>query len=339
MLLAGHATAGRSGVVSTYSSQVEKALLLNVNMFKIIKSVFNSAKREITDDPEVKKSVSRNPRIFDFIKSRLDPEVEFGLTLTIGVLITLFFVYLFFGVVQDLIGHEPLVQSDLLLINLIKDFRTPSLNNVMFFFTCLAQWQVVFFGVALVCVLFAVSRKWHQIVALVISVAGGQFFVWIIKNALDRPRPPLLDALVQERSYSFPSGHAFIAFSFYGLIAYFVFKTVKSKLMKAATVVFLLVLILAIGLSRLYLGAHWPSDVLASYAAGAAWLAALITALEIQDRLDSGTQQKPFLKKSSLVSLGLALFIVWASYLGYFFYAHPLPHKVVGAKQAAISKQ
>jgi membrane-associated phospholipid phosphatase len=84
-----------------------------------------------------------------------------------------------------------------------------------------------------------------------------------------RPRPDLVQVWVVERGNGFPSGHAFYAMLFLGLMAYFAFTYLRRPGLRMFIVVSLLMLILLIGASRVYLGAHWPSDVLGGYLIGA----------------------------------------------------------------------
>jgi len=108
-------------------------------MFKLLNSVTKSMGRAVYNDPEVQNLLSRHPYLFRFIRKRLTPDEKFGLYLTLGMALTAIFIFLFFGVVEDLIGQDPLIQSDLRIINLVQIFRTPSFNNVMLLLPILAN--------------------------------------------------------------------------------------------------------------------------------------------------------------------------------------------------------
>ena len=293
-------------------------------MFKLLRSLGKSLGKAIYNDPELQRIFRKYPRFSHFVKKRLTPDEEFGLILTVGSLITFLFIYFFFQIVQDLIGQGALLQSDLRVLNLFQILRTPAFNEKMLFITYLAHWQVVFLGVLLVGILFLLARRWHYFVTLVISVGAGEAFVWFLKLFVHRSRPPLINALVQETTYSFPSGHSFVAISFYGLLTYFVFRAVKGKLWKFLAILPGFFLILAIGFSRIYLGAHWPSDVLASYASGASWLAVLITSLEIRRRFWPRKPVENPIHKAWLCALGVVFFSAWLGFVFYFFSNHPL---------------
>ncbi len=301
-------------------------------MFKFIKSIIKSGWKGIYNDKEVQKLFQRYPRFFRFVKNRLTPDERFGLYLTIGVFITLIFAYLFFGLVQDLIGQDPLIQSDLRIINLVQIFRSPFLNSSMLFITYLGRWQIVFLGTIAIGILFFLTKRWRYLITLTTSVGFGQILVWLIKNMAKRPRPSLINALVQEESFSFPSGHSFVAFSFYGLLTYFLFRKVKGKLLKILVALVGFMLIFLIGLSRIYLGAHWPSDVLAGYACGAAWLSIMITALEIRRKFNHRVYKSPYIKKHQVVIAAVILFFAWGIYFTNYFLTHPLKYPPVAAE-------
>lgn len=86
----------------------------------------------------------------------------------------------------------------------------------------------------------------------------------IIKAIIARPRPEIL-RLVQEDGYSFPSGHSMVSMGFYGFLIYLIFKNIQNKKLKYPLIIFLSILILLIGISRIYLGVHYFTDVLGGF--------------------------------------------------------------------------
>lgn len=295
-------------------------------MVKIIKSVSKSIGHGIKNDPEIKKITSHYPKFFRFIKKRLTLNEKYGLYLTIGTIITLFFIYLFFNIVQGYVGQEKLIQVDLRIINLISQFQSPSINKLMLFITHLAKGPNIIIGVIVVSLIFILRRNWQYLSTLLISVVGAELFVWIIKNIIDRPRPPLVNALVYETSYSFPSGHTFAAISFYGLLVFFVLHSERNKALKRISFIIGLILVLWIGISRVYLGAHWPSDVFASFVAGIAWLTIIITSTKIKLKFNH-FPKKPKLKQKTIIKATVFLLIFWLFFIWNFFRTHPLENQ------------
>ena len=96
---------------------------------------------------------------------------------------------------------------------------------------------------------------------LILTVGVNQ----LLKRIIQRPRPPLERRLVKQGGYSYPSGHTMVSLAIYGILIYLAMKKIKNKKLKILTVVFLTIMILLIGISRIYVGVHYPSDVLGGY--------------------------------------------------------------------------
>ena len=122
------------------------------------------------------------------------------------------------------------------------------------------------------------KRQWYGLLALVLVVPGGLLLNFLLKIVFARARPNWGD--VDLIGYSFPSGHTMSATLFYGLLGAFVVFAVKSWWWRAIAIAPAFMIIGAVGFSRIYLGAHYVSDVIAAFAAGAAWLAICLTAVE-----------------------------------------------------------
>jgi len=115
--------------------------------------------------------------------------------------------------------------------------------------------------------------------AIMIPVGGLITLVnTTLKLAINRPRPSadLVHVLSSEQGNGFPSGHAFFAILILGLTAYFISINLKNRVLRMLVLAGLIALILLIGTSRVYLGVHWPSDVIGGYLIGGAFLTALI---------------------------------------------------------------
>ncbi|MBW3554755.1 MAG: phosphatase PAP2 family protein, partial [Gemmatimonadetes bacterium] len=135
-----------------------------------------------------------------------------------------------------------------------------------------------------VLVLVASSFLWlthHRLsVALLFTaLAGGGLLNWLLKDIFDRPRPDVVEWGTEVASASFPSGHAMSAMIAYASVAYLGGRLEPTRLMRALTWLFAALLILGIGGSRIYLGVHYPSDVVAGFIAGLAWLAFVVSGM------------------------------------------------------------
>lgn len=141
----------------------------------------------------------------------------------------------------------------------------------------LGNWQFIFIAFVLIVLLLIINKKYLFIPPLISVVAGAELLVYGLKINFSRPRPT--SAIISLADFSFPSGHATIAVTFYGFLLYFSLKFFKSW-KKYFLVALFGSLIILIGLSRLYLGVHYFSDVLAGYLIGSAFLLAGIVFLE-----------------------------------------------------------
>ena len=129
--------------------------------------------------------------------------------------------------------------------------------------------------IALVGLIVIKNRKIGASIAVNLLCSG--FVNHLIKELVQRPRPPIELRMVEESSFSFPSGHAMTSATFYGLIIYFILKNVKNKKLRNTICITLSLLIFLIGISRIYLGVHYASDVLAGFTFAIVYLVLYIT--------------------------------------------------------------
>lgn len=167
--------------------------------------------------------------------------------------------------------------------SLIHQLSSPTFTGVMRFVTNLGDWQVVMTGTLALLFFLWYRRDRAHIVVVLISMTGAGMLDAMLKVIFHRPRPdPFFVA--KPSTYSFPSGHALISLCFYGLLAGTFSSGLSKKWQRAlwSTAAFLIAII---GLSRVYLGVHWPSDVLAGYAAALIWMGAVrALALHLEEK-------------------------------------------------------
>ena len=126
------------------------------------------------------------------------------------------------------------------------------------------------------------KHKWYSIKVPAIALSSlGLMFV--LKNLFNRPRPDI-PLLYEAQGLSFPSGHALMSVTFYGLLIYIIFKMVENKPLKWSLITFLVILIIIIGFSRIYLRVHYTTDVIAGYSVGFLWLVFAISVLNRMER-------------------------------------------------------
>jgi undecaprenyl-diphosphatase len=114
-------------------------------------------------------------------------------------------------------------------------------------------------------------QKWREALLVLVAVAGGQILSSTLKLGIDRPRPDLVSHLVEVQTLSFPSGHAMMAAVTYLTLGSMLAGIVPGRTTRIFVLGVAVLITLMVGVSRIYLGVHWPSDVLAGWCAGFAW--------------------------------------------------------------------
>jgi membrane-associated phospholipid phosphatase len=140
-------------------------------------------------------------------------------------------------------------------------------------------------------------RRFAHAALMVAALAGGEALNWALKAAFERPRPQFAEPLATAAGFSFPSGHAMASLVVYGALAFVIATGVASRRTRALVLISAVALVLAIGFSRVYLGVHYPSDVLAGYSAGLAWLVlcalVLLGATSLRERRARAREARP----------------------------------------------
>jgi undecaprenyl-diphosphatase len=159
----------------------------------------------------------------------------------------------------------------------LKSLSNPTLDRYMIGLTFLAQGQVTLPLLVLIGGILSYRDRPVAALILAIALAGSWFLNGIFKSFFRRKRPNLWASANQLMDYSYPSGHAMSAISFYGLLA--VNLTNYLNIPLAITAIFAACITLGVGFSRIYLGAHWPTDVLSGWVAGGIWLGVCLQGL------------------------------------------------------------
>jgi undecaprenyl-diphosphatase len=227
-----------------------------------------------------------------FLQARLSPQGYLGLHLTIGALVLIASAWLFGGITEDIMHGDPLAVIDLRVSDWLHARMAPPLTTAMMLITLLGSPLFVSSATVLIALLSLRRRHHYEFVTLVMAVFGGMLLNVLLKMAFHRHRPSFNDSVTYLTGYSFPSGHAMAATVFYGVLATFAVRKLKDWSWRVLAVVLAALMVLLIGLSRVYLGAHYLSDVLAAIAEGVAWLTISLTALETLRRRNTNTTAK-----------------------------------------------
>ncbi len=171
---------------------------------------------------------------------------------------------------------------------------TPELNIVALEVTTLADAAVVWMTVLVSSAFLWVTRNRYWVLLLWIAVLGGNLLSSTLKMTFDRPRPELFEWITPYAGLSsFPSGHSTTAMVFYTTLAYLISRLESTRRLRIATYLIAGTIIILIGISRVYLGVHYPSDVIAGFLIGLVWAAVCALGLEAIQYFRARNPQSP----------------------------------------------
>jgi undecaprenyl-diphosphatase len=213
---------------------------------------------------------TRDTRLSRSVAGLLDPARSEARILALMLVLLGGAAWLFFGVLEDVINGDPLVLADGAIYNALQEVRTPAGDAIMVGITELGDTRVVVAVTAVVFLWLLWKRARRTAVFWLVAVAGASALNTVIKVTLHRARP---DELLYSgwSAFSFPSGHSTTNMVLYGFLALLIARELRPAL-QLSVALGAAVLIFLIAFSRLYLGAHWFSDVVGGAAFGSAWL-------------------------------------------------------------------
>ncbi len=224
-----------------------------------------------------------------WLSSRLSPTSYLGLRLTLGLTLMIGAAWLFGGVAEDMIHRDPLTYVDAVLAQWLQDHAVAWLTAFALTVSHAHDWAPVLVATLLLCGFFAWKRQCEWLLVTLFTMPGGMLLNWGLKLAFHRPRPTASAYVHALLSWSFPSGHTVAATLFYGLVAVYLVSITRSWTQRMTVVWVALACIILVAFSRIYLGVHYLSDVLAAMGLGVFWLALCTTAVHT---LSAGRQAR-----------------------------------------------
>jgi len=218
------------------------------------------------------------PRLHRFAAARFSPEGEYGLHLTVGVVLLLLAMAGFAHLAGALHAGAPITRLDVVVANWLHAHARQGglLRDALLVLTHLHSTPGVLAIAAGVGVWLV--RRGHRYwpIALVASVPGGMLLNVALKHTFERARPHFDEPILTLTTYSFPSGHTMAATVLYGLLACYFARQASAWTGRLLPFVLAALMIGLIAFSRMYLGAHYLTDILAALAEGCGWLAICI---------------------------------------------------------------
>ena len=210
----------------------------------------------------------------DFLSKKLkqhDEQLPYAITAVISLLIVIFGIKLFVELTENL-KTDFLSAFDANITQYFISQRTPFLTEYFLFVTNVGDvWGYLIVFVICSLLFYVLFRGWKYVAQLTFILVLALSSNLILKEIINRERPTL-EHLVTVETLSYPSGHAMTAIAFYGFLIYLIAIFNIRKVLKFSIILVLIILILSIGISRIYLGVHFPSDILGGFIAGFIWV-------------------------------------------------------------------
>jgi membrane-associated phospholipid phosphatase len=218
----------------------------------------------------VKSSIKTTPSARDFP----------GLHLTAGIIVLVIAGLLFALVAANVVNGGGLTSIDVQLAQWLHEHSRPRLTQCLLALSHLHEPIGLSVVSALITLYLIWKKRWYAALAALLVVQGGMLLNLLVKQAFHRARPSFENSLVTLTTYSFPSGHVVASTVFYGVLAALLISQTTSRVRACCIALTALVMVVLIAFSRMYLGAHYLSDVLAGFLEAIACLALCLTAIQ-----------------------------------------------------------
>ncbi|WP_194290904.1 phosphatase PAP2 family protein [Nocardia aurantia] len=211
-----------------------------------------------------------------------------GLALTVVALLTA-------GVAEltdNVVDRDGMTEIDATTLDWLIPHRTGWLTAVAKAISDLGDTPTMAAVAVAACAWFAYRRRWPQFLLTGVAAAGAGIIVLALKTIVGRQRPPVMDRLVTETNQSYPSGHTLGSTVVVGVLTALVVLALRRRAAQVAVATAAAAFVLLVGVSRLYLGVHWPTDVLAGWAIGTLWSTVCVAGyLRLRRPAPAGTAQ------------------------------------------------
>ena len=282
---------------------------------------------------------ARYPRLSRFLAARIAWGSATGLSLTIGLVALVVIGQSFLDLLLDVVTDSRVAGTDRRILHLVETLRTPELDQIMYALTYLGSVRVILTLAAVVAIIALLAGWYTDVVLLILALVASELFVLATKTLVARPRPPLEDARIVQTGFSFPSGHAALAATFYGTLAYLLIRALHWDALKVVVGSVAALLVVTIGISRIYLGVHYPTDALAGWTLGLFWLVVIVVAEHVWAVRAHFHLPRPPLRLPRVVTavIASALTLVSVGYLAITYTDIPPPSPVIAQTTTVVA--
>jgi undecaprenyl-diphosphatase len=225
--------------------------------------------------------LSRVQTALGTVTERLGKRLGFGLLAAVVVL-------LLFASLASEVREGETQHFDESIRFAVHGLSSPPVTAIVIAATQLGSPAIVLPGTLIASFVFLRLRRVRAAILLLVTMLGAGLLNWLLKLLFQRTRPVPFFGLATPSSYSFPSGHALASFCFYGALAALVTARLRSRWLRAAVWAAAVIVIAAVGFTRIYLGVHYASDVIAGYAAAFVWVLTVASADRVFRPADEG---------------------------------------------------
>ncbi|MGB2760888.1 MAG: phosphatase PAP2 family protein [Maribacter stanieri] len=219
----------------------------------------------------------------EFLANKLNQyntTLPYVITVIVALIVVVGGINLFIELTETL-KTDLLATYDTTITDYVISYRSPNLTSYFKFMTNVGD----VYGYLIVLVIFLllsllVFKRWKYVVQATLVLTLATVSNMMLKRFIDRARPGI-EHLVSVETLSYPSGHAMSAMAFYGFLIFLVTKFKIHKVIKYALIAILILLILSIGISRIYLGVHFPSDIAGGFIAGFIWVVFCVLVFDV----------------------------------------------------------
>jgi undecaprenyl-diphosphatase len=264
----------------------------------------------------------RFPRFSHFLAVRFMPGSPVGLPLTAWIVVGALALEQVIELSLEVTIGTAVSALDRRIANLVATMRTTGLDQFFYAVTWLGSLYVIVALTIAAVLLALIARRARAALLIPLVTALSWLSAAGLKDVVARLRPPLADARVLATGFSFPSEHATVAVAFYGAAAYFLIRGLRRESSKIVVGILAALVVLMVGVSRGYLGVHFPSDVLAGWMFGALWLSAMVIgdhlwqARQVSAPFPAGQGRAQRLRYAGSGAIGLLAVAYTAAFVG-----------------------